>query len=260
MVTYYCSVIQDAKMRQISLQNLPQDLRFHAMQTIVFVPGLLCNERLYEAQTEAVRENHKVFVADATKFDNLGAIADDILHSVSGPFALVGLSMGGYISMELLRRAPGRVTHLLLTNTKHTADTPEETERRRLTIKASQQGMFAGVTRRLLAEMLHPLNVSRMHVTEPITAMAREVGYEAFCRQQTAIMARPDSTATLQQVDCPAVVVCGDADRITPPTIAAEMARLIPGGVFRLVTGSGHLTPLEQPVIFNGILRDLLAC
>ncbi|MGA8076466.1 MAG: alpha/beta hydrolase, partial [Xanthobacteraceae bacterium] len=99
---------------------------------IVLVPGLTCTARLYAEQIPALWRFGPVTVADHRRDDSMAAIARRILAAAPPRFALVGLSMGGYIAFEIMRQEPNRVAKLALLDTGSRADTPEQTERRRV--------------------------------------------------------------------------------------------------------------------------------
>src|SRR5947209_3549893 len=98
---------------------------------IVLVPGLLCSARLYAEQIPALWRFGSVSIADHRRDDTMEAIAERILADAPPKFALVGLSMGGYIALSMMRRAPERVARLALLDTNARPDTPEQSERRR---------------------------------------------------------------------------------------------------------------------------------
>ena len=98
---------------------------------VVLVPGLLTSPRLYGPQLPMLWQSGPTVIADNTRDDSMAAIASSILAAAPPRFALVGLSMGGYISFEIMRQAPGRVAKLALLNTSARPDTSEQTERRR---------------------------------------------------------------------------------------------------------------------------------
>ncbi len=85
-------------------------------------------------------------------------------------------------------------------------------------------------------------------------AMADDVGPDAFVRQQTAIMGRPDSRPMLASIRCPTLVLVGDADELTPPDRSEEMAAAIPGARLVTVPDCGHLSTLERPDIVTAAL------
>ena len=103
----------------------------------------------------------------------------------------------------------------------------------------------------------------RLLADEAITSLARDmartVGKDAFVRQQTAIMARPDSRSLLPAIRCPTLVLCGAEDSVTPLDRHQEMAAAIEGARLEQVDGAGHLTPLEQPEVVTAALARWLA-
>ncbi len=225
---------------------------------LLFLPGLLCDARLWRDQVAALAEARAI-VADLTHDKSVGAMAERALRAVpEGPIAVCGLSMGGYVAMEIVRRAPGRVTRLALFDTSARPDTPEQTRRRRALLALSESGMFRGVTPRLLPQLLHKDNLDGPLGPE-VMAMAERVGRPAFHRQQRAIMHRPDSRPDLPRIAVPTLVGVGEGDTLTPPELAEEMAALIPGARLARIPDAGHLPPMEKPDAVTGLLRDWLA-
>jgi pimeloyl-ACP methyl ester carboxylesterase len=228
--------------------------------TILFLPGLLCDGRLFRDQIAALQGTARCVVADLTHDDTVGAMAERALRLVAEgtPLSVCGLSMGGYVAFEIMRRAPGRVARLALMDTSARPDTPEQTRRRRALLALSESGMFRGVTPRLLPQLLHPAHVAGPLGAE-VMAMAERVGRPAFHRQQRAIMARPDSRPGLGAIAVPTLVAVGAQDALTPPALAEEMAAGIPGARLVQVADTGHLPPMEAPAELTGLLRDWLA-
>jgi pimeloyl-ACP methyl ester carboxylesterase len=227
---------------------------------LLLLPGLLCDGRLWREQVAALAGAASCVVADLTHDDSVGAMAARALAAVppDAPVALCGLSMGGYVAMEIMRRAPGRIARLALMDTSARPDTPEQSRRRRALLALSESGMFRGVTPRLLPQLLHPDHLDGALAVE-VMAMAERVGRPAFHRQQRAIMHRPDSRPDLPRIAVPTLVAVGEADALTPPDRAEEMAALIPGARLARIADAGHLPPMEQPAAVNALLRDWLA-
>src|SRR5690606_21478070 len=180
----------------------------------VLVPGLNCSARLYAAQIPTLWRFGPVTVADHTRDDSMATIAARILADAPPRFALVGLSMGGYIAFEILRQAPERVARVALLDTRSRAHAPQQTEPRNKQIALAQSGRFAEVV-----DLLWPLLVHRDRQDDAdlkllVRMMADETGPEAFVRQQTALKARPDSRPNLPAIRCPALVAVGDGDTL----------------------------------------------
>ncbi len=225
---------------------------------LLLLPGLLCDARLWRDQAEALADIASVTVADTTEDDSVDAMADRALAAMPGRFALAGLSMGGYVAFALLRRAPERVRRLCLFDTSARPDTAEQSRRRRGLIALARRGRFRGVTPRLLPQLLHPDRLSDATLAGEVTAMAERVGKEAFLRQQTAILHRPDSRPDLPGIRVPTLVGVGDGDVLTPPDHAAEIAAGIPGAELRVFPHCGHLAPMERPEEVSALMRNWL--
>ena len=140
-----------------------------------------------------------------------------------------GLSMGGYVAFEILRRAPERVTRLALLDTQARPDTEEGKARRRGLMQLAEKGEFKGVAPAPPAAVpRHADALADPRIIGTVQAMAESTGKDAFLRQQTAIMGRPDSRPDLRAIACPTLVLAGREDQITPPELQLEMARAIP--------------------------------
>ena len=165
-----------------------------------------------------------VTVANHIRDDNMGAIARRILAEAPPRFALAGHSMGGYIAFEIMRQAPERVAKLALINTQARPDTPEATARRRGMMARAQGGEYRAVLDELFPGFVHPSRRDDAGLRQLVHDMGDDVGAEAFVRQQTAIIGRPDSRPTLAWIKCPTLVLTGDEDNTIPNSLSMEMA------------------------------------
>jgi pimeloyl-ACP methyl ester carboxylesterase len=224
----------------------------------VLIPGLSASPRLYSAQIPHLWKYGPVTIADHTRDDTMGAIAERILATAPARFALAGLSMGGYLCFEILRLAPERVVKLALLDTSARPDTPEQTVTRREQVALAWGGRFPEVVDALFPRMVHKEHRDRASLREVFGLMAQEVGPAGFVRQQNAIMARVDSRPLLESIRCPTLVLAGDGDELTPPDRAAEIAAGIEGAKLVIVKQCGHLSTLEQPVEVTRALVEWL--
>ena len=231
-----------------------------AGQPLVMVPGLLCSARLYAPQVSALQEIADIVVADHTRHDTIADIARSILAAAPERFALCGLSMGGYISFEIMRQARERVSRLALLDTSARPEMAATTERRKTLMAMARNGQFASITRdHLLALLIHPDRLDDEPLTSTIIAMADDIGAAAFLRQQRAIMSRADSRPGLAEITCPTLVMVGDGDQLTPPDHAREIASGIPAARLEIIPDCGHLSTLERPDTVNRALADWVA-
>jgi pimeloyl-ACP methyl ester carboxylesterase len=222
----------------------------------VLIPGLLASARMYADQIPPLWRTGPVTVADHTRDDSMAAIARRVLATAPQRFALIGLSMGGYVAFEILRQAPERIARLALLDTSARADAPEQTAMRRAQMALASQGRLAELVEQQFPRLVHRARRTDAALREVFDLMAEEVGAAAFIRQQTAILGRSDSRPTLGSIRCPTLVLVGDGDEVTPPERAAEIAAGIAGAHLVTVPHSGHMSTLEQP---QEVTRALLA-
>jgi pimeloyl-ACP methyl ester carboxylesterase len=227
-------------------------------ETLMLVPGLNCTEALFRPQIEALSEDYDIRVADHRQDETIPTIAVRILASAPERFAIAGLSMGGYISLEVLRQAPRRVTRLALLDTTARPDTEEGRKNRERLIALAQSGRFEEVHAALWQRLVHPSRYGDKALEGVVIEMMRDTGPEAFVRQQRAIMGRPDSRPMLPAIEIPTLVLVGDGDAITPPEMAREMAEAIEWASLVVVPDCGHLSSLERPEAVNQALSAWL--
>ena len=226
---------------------------------LLLIPGLLCDEALWRPQINALKSRADCSVQDTTRHDRVDAIARAVLSAAPPQFALAGLSMGGYVALEIMRQAPERVLRLCLIDTSARPDTPEQAERRRLLLAMSKQGQFKGVTPRLLPMLIHPGRLEDKELVGTITSMAERVGRDAFHNQQGAILNRIDSRPFLKNIRCPTQIIGGMQDTLTPPEIVKEIADGISGARYEPIDNCGHLATLEQPEKVSSIMQRWLS-
>jgi pimeloyl-ACP methyl ester carboxylesterase len=223
---------------------------------VVLVPGLNCSARLYADQIPVLWRFGPVQVADHTRDDSMDAIATRILAAAPPRFALVGLSMGGYIAQCIIRHAPERVAKLALLDTLARPETPEQTARRKPQIELAQSGRFAEVPALQFPVFVHRNRRHDEALRARVRVMAEETGAQVFLRQQNAIMTRPDTRPLLPTIKCPTLVLVGDGDELTPPALAQELAAGIPGARLVTVPDCGHLSTMERPEAVNQALTN----
>ena len=226
---------------------------------LVLLPGLLCDAALWAPQLAGLADLAAAKVADLTRDESLPGMAARVLAEAPSRFALAGLSMGGYLAQEIMRRAPERVMRLALLDTSARADTPERMAQRRGMIELARKGEFKGITPRLLPQWIHPDRLGDQALTRAVTEMTQRVGKDAYLRQMKAIMGRPDGRADLPRIGVPTLVLCGREDQATPLELHEEIAALIPGAALATIEHCGHLSTLEQPEAVNAALGAWLA-
>jgi pimeloyl-ACP methyl ester carboxylesterase len=172
---------------------------------------------------------------------------------------LCGLSMGGYATFAFLRKYPQRVAGLILADTRPGADGSEaQINRENVARIAETQGTGAiadlQVPRVLSEYTLQHHPEVELRVRQMIDAATTQ-GIAAASR---GMAQRVDSTGLLSGITCPTLVIVGEQDVLTPPSIAQEYAAQIPGAQCVVIQHAGHLSNLEQPEAFLQTMRGFL--
>ena len=214
---------------------------------ILLIPGLVSSPRIYAPVLPALWRFGPVTVANHLRDDNMGTIARRILAEAPPRFALAGHSMGGYIAFEIMRQAPERVARLALINTQARADTLEATERRRGLMARAKAGGYREVLDEMFPGLVHPSRRDDAGLRQLVLDMADDVGVEAFLRQQTAVIGRPDSRPSLAWIKCPTLMLSGDQDNTIPNSLSMEIATNIPDAKLVILPHCGHMPQPEQP-------------
>ena len=226
---------------------------------LVLVPGLLCDEDLYAPQRAGLSDVADVVVPDVRQGASVADMARAVLDAAPDRFCLAGLSLGGYIVLEVLRHAPGRVERVALLDTSARPEAPEQTARRRALLALVEEQGFDAALAALWPLEVAPSRVDDEQLRDRFLAMCRRCGPEVFSRQTSAIIARTDSRPDLPGLDLPALVLCGRQDAITPLDGHEEMARLLPRARFEVLDDCGHLSTWERPEQVTAALRTWLA-
>ena len=226
-----------------------------AAEPILFVPPILCDARVFGPQIGALSTAHAIMFAPPTQGERMEEIASQILSWAPSKFALVGMSMGGAVALEILRRASERVTRVALISTTPLAETPQMATAREPHIVAARSGRFHDVIDK---EM--PLDwladwPNRLEVGNLVRDMALYQGPEAYVRQARAMQRRKDQQSTLRKVSQPTLILCGDEDSHLPIRRHEFLAEMMPQSKLEIVVGAGHLPSLEQPEIVIDQLR-----
>lgn len=215
----------------------------------LLIPGLNCSATLFRHQIPLMWRFGPVMVADHRRADSIAGLTEAILAEAPPKFALAGLSMGGFIAFEIMRRCPERVTQLALLSTSARPEVPggPGARLRAERVRMAREGRFAELPPLHYANNVHPSRQTDDALRATHRGMTEEVGPEGYVNQQIANMNRPDSRPALANIRCPTLVLVGDEDKLAPREHAEEMAAGIAGARLVVVPVCGHLSTLEQP-------------
>lgn len=228
-----------------------------APQSTVFLPGFMCDARLFAAQVQTLSEHGiDCWHGDLTQAGSIERMADQVLEAAPKRFAAIGLSMGGIVALELCRRAPERITHLALMNTTARADSAGLARKKQLGRVA------AGQLDLVLREELKPQYLAPQNRTEDrlrvLEDMGVDLGEDVFCRQTMALTIRRSYLDVADQIRCPTLLLAGADDIVCPVDRHEEIAARVPHANLQVIEACGHISTLEQPELVSQALLDLL--
>jgi pimeloyl-ACP methyl ester carboxylesterase len=195
---------------------------------------------------------------------SLDAMADDVAALLDerslDRVAVGGVSMGGYVTMALLRRHPHRLAQVFLLDTKASADAPEAAANR-LTMAAQAEAEGSSVVAPMVNVLLgETTRRDRPDVATEVQSWLAAVDPAAVAWGQRAMAARPASFDVLAEARVPGVVVVGEEDELSPVTEAEAMVEALGSDTpLHVVPGAGHLAALEQPAAVAEAIRTALA-
>ena len=163
-----------------------------------------------------------------------------------------GLSMGGYAALELWRTAGERLAGLVLANTRAEPDDESGRERRRLIAEAVRRDGMAAImdSQRTLVSR----DVSQ-DVWERVASIVASQPRASVAAMSLGLAERPDSRPDLPNVDVPTLVITSTDDQLISPEASKQMGAAIPGADLAVIEGAGHLSNMERPGEFTGLLK-----
>ena len=228
-------------------------------EPLVLIPGMMCDGRLFAPQLAAFTSERPVMVIPPISAASMTALAQHVLKIAPDKFALVGLSMGGIVAMEVMRLMPVRVTRLALFDTNPLADPPEKAPIRREQVNKVRAGKLTSVMREEMKPLYLAPGPAQSAILDLCMEMAEALGADAFEQQTQAIASRPDQCDTLRTVKVPTLVACGEKDQLCPVERHQLIHELVEGSCLEVIPNAGHLPTLEQPEQSNKLLQEWLS-
>jgi pimeloyl-ACP methyl ester carboxylesterase len=233
------------------------------MEPLVLLPGLLCDQAVWQGQIDALSDIAACTCPDWGRLDSILAMAEQVLRVAPPEFSLAGHSMGGRVAFQVVRLAPKRVKRLALFNTGADvkpvgeAGLREDEARRALLDLAKTQGMRAFAMQWLVPMMMAGRMADQLLV-DSILAMLERKSADIYEAQMLALLGRPDARPVLPTIACPTLLLSGREDTWSPPARHAEMAAAIPNSRLVIVPNAGHMAPMEQPAAVADAMREWL--
>ena len=245
------------------------------MTTVLFVHGFPFDHLMWRHQIAALTRWHCLApdlrgagaapppTPGAVADYSMAAYADDLIalldRSQVRKAVVCGLSMGGYITFELLRRFPERVRAAILCNTKAEADSADgKRGRDALAERVQRDGATAAAAELVPKLLARPTREQRPEIVREVQTMIERQPVAGIVGALHALRERPDSTPLLAKINVRVLVLAGADDQIAPVGGMEAMAEAIPGAEFAVIREAGHISPLEQPRELNAAVVNFL--
>ncbi|MCS6872384.1 MAG: alpha/beta fold hydrolase [Anaerolineae bacterium] len=238
---------------------------------LVLLHGFPFNSSLWRYQVRSLSDAYRVITPDLRGFGQseaaegvyeMSLLAQDVLRLLDElrieKAAIMGHSMGGYVTLALWRLAPQRFSAFGLIASHVWADSEAQQQAREQLIGQVMERGAVAVVEALMPRLFAP----NLNAEEPIQEQARAMMLSAPSTSLTSalrgMMYRPDSSDLLPQIDVPALILCGDSDPIVPPERAEQMARQMPNATLVVIENAAHMPMLEQPQATALAIRNFL--
>ncbi|MNJ96824.1 4,5:9,10-diseco-3-hydroxy-5,9,17-trioxoandrosta-1(10),2-diene-4-oate hydrolase [compost metagenome] len=220
----------------------------------VFLPGFLCDERLWHFQTTAISSFSSTKVVDLRHCKDLDEMVEAVAQSPWNKFNLVGFSMGGYVAQAFATKFPERIESLFLVATSGgtLSDFEVKSRSRMETILANAR--YKGISEKELRRYIHPDSWEKPEIKEIIYAMSAANTSEMYLNQMRATLHRQDFKTALQKLSFPLTIVGGQEDRVVTVDEIQSFHQAVPRSRLHLLSPCGHYVPLEMPEALLEIL------
>jgi pimeloyl-ACP methyl ester carboxylesterase len=226
------------------------------METLVLIPGLLCNRELWSGQILALTGRVEIMVPEITSQTTISEMACDILDQAPAHFSLASFSLGSQVALAIMQVGPERIDRLALLSATHGGVLPPVEAAIRKAIVLIEQGGFAEYLDAAYPTYVTPAHAQEQALKQRFMEMANAVGPEPGVRQMKALLALHAPFPNLNRISCPTIVVGGSEDQRTTPAAHAALAREIPCSSLVMITGAAHFTPFEQPAQVTEVLQQ----
>jgi len=239
---------------------------------LVFLHGFPFNQSMWKSQAALAQPNFRVITYDQRGHGQSEAgtgqyafeyFIDDLFDILDArniqQAVLCGLSMGGYVALRAMERAPERIKGLILCDTRSEADSNEAKIKRAASVKIIQDQGVSVFCEGFLKNVLSPETLtSKPKIVGQVRQMIIGNSSIGMIGTQLAMAGRTDTTDSLSRIKAPVLIMVGENDQITPPAAAENMHQRISGSQLAIIPDAAHLSNFENPKVFNRHFEEFL--
>jgi len=239
---------------------------------IIFLHGYPFDKTMWQEQLDFLNSSNRVIACDIRGFGkstdekshlSIGLFSDDLIVFMDklniDKAIICGLSMGGFIALNALKRFPNRFEALILCDTQCIADTAEVKEKRYKIIDDINVNGVTNFNDGFIKSVFHKDSLSnKKDLVENLRSVVFANSQHVITMGLTALAERSETCSTLHEITIPTLIICGREDEVTPLVQSEFMNERIKGSILRVIDSAGHVSNLEQPYEFNKQLFDFL--
>jgi len=240
---------------------------------VVLIHGFPFSHEMWEPQIEVLQNQFRVIAYDLRGHGKSGVgdgqymlefFVDDLFglldHLKIANAVICGLSMGGYIALRAEERNPERILALVLADTQAKADSNETKLKRASSIKSVKTaGVNAYAESFVKAAFTAESIANDTDAVENVRRIIRSSTSVGLCGALLALASRTDTTEALTKIKIPTLILVGEQDTLTPPSVSGEMHDRIPNSEIHTLQNAAHMSNLERPEEFNKHLMAFLS-
>ncbi len=237
---------------------------------IIFIPALMCTEKMYSKQFEAIANInnitaniHTFTIKDIPDIKKAAEyIINEIKKITDDKCYLVGTSLGGYVAMEIIKQNPNLIKKACLINTTWSEDTDFKIQNRKNIIKDLEiikDDNFIGINDKNIKSYLHNITTEKINL---LKEMANQIGRQGLINQHKLALSRTNYKSNMLISNIPFLIIGSEFDEITNPSVHYQMNEELPLSDICIIDNCSHLSPIDSPyevskLLLNWIEKDI---
>ena len=226
-------------------------------KSVVFIPRALCSDEIFADQISGISPPFNAVLIDTRQTKTITEMAKTILAQAPVHFSLVGISMGGYVALEVLRIAPDRVWGVVLISTSARAEMPDQAEERKRWIDRIESGQYEDFVDEIVDDCISS-KVKLNNARERFHEMVKAYSIDTISRQMSACAMRPDFQKSLKDIKCPLLLIGGSDDSEFFLNGHKEISVKVIYSEILILPNCGHLPTIESPIRTTNAIKKFL--
>ncbi|MDV6377446.1 alpha/beta hydrolase [Sporosarcina sp. GW1-11] len=219
------------------------------VQKLVLIPGLNNTAETWDGVKKHLPSTIEAIAVDVPALPVISDIAAELLKELPEQFYVCGFSFGGYVALEMLAQEPERILGISLMGSLTTADSDVQKENRAKSIERAENGEYFEMTEANAPKTFHPDSLENEELLKLRKKIVEDYGAETYIPHVKAMISRQDRTQVLKDAAIPKLLIAGESDKVITAEKIKEVADQVTDAEYTTISHTGHMIPLEQPVV-----------